>query len=166
VIVPVLLLAGGFAVFGDRNAGNADGGKTDVPAASVERTAPAYRPLVPSAEKASWTKYDGKRDLVTYTTTFSGARVTVSQQPLPAAFSKDPDALKGAADSISAKQHLDTGNGPLYVATKDDAGDQMAVYAAKDVLLFIHTDRKLDDISWRSFIELLQSKSWDEVSRT
>lgn len=125
--------------------------------AAAERTAPDFKPLVPSAAEASATTYDGKRDMLMYSSTFSGARLTVSQQPLPARFMRDPKALQAAADSLNAKQRLDTASGPIYIAT-NETNDQMALYAGKQVLLFIHTDRKLDDASWKSFIELLKEK--------
>ncbi len=129
------------------------------PVAARDRTTPDFVPLRPSAEKASTVKYDGKRNLVSYTTTFSGSRITVSQQPLPATFKKDPRALTGAADSIKATQRLDTDKGPLFIASNEEGSDQMAIYAAEKVLLFIHTDRALDDPSWKAFIELLEAKS-------
>jgi hypothetical protein len=120
------------------------------------RTKPDFKPLVPSAEQASARHFDGKRDMVTYSSTFSGARLTVSQQPLPKRFGQDPMALKSAADSIQATQRLETSSGPIYIATNKDGGDQLAVYADKTVLLFIHSDRKLDDPSWTAFVELLK----------
>lgn len=131
-------------------------------AAATVRKAPNFQPLVPSAEKASSTKYDGKRNMVSYTTDFSGSRVTVSQQGLPETFKKDPAALMKAADSIRAKQRIPTDKGELFVAS-NDTGDQMAVFADAQVLVFVHTDKKLDDISWKSFVDLLTAKSWEEL---
>lgn len=148
--------------------GGIGGGETAKTPASqttaAVRTEPAYRPLVPSAETVSATRYDGKRDLVSYTTTFSGVRITVSQQGLPAGFAKDPASLQKAADSIKATKRIETARGIVYVAEDDSAGNQMAVFAGEDVLLFIRTDTRLDEASWKSFVELLRSKSWKEVS--
>lgn len=126
-------------------------------AVAAERTEPDFKPLMPSADQANATRYDGKRNMVMYSTTFSGARLTVSQQGLPARFRQDPLSLKTTADSIQAKQRLDTASGPMYIATSE-GGDQMALYANKTVLLFIHSDRKLDDPSWIAFIELLKPR--------
>ena len=127
-------------------------------APGVAKTKADFKILTPPAVQASAPRYDSKRDLVSYTTTFSGVRLTVSQQALPATFVKDPAALLKTADSIRAKQRIDTVKGPVFVATNDQAGDQLAVYASPQLLVLIHTDRKLDDASWRSFIELLRSK--------
>ena len=124
----------------------------------VAKTKADFKILTPPAVQASAPRYDSKRDLVSYTTTFSGVRLTVSQQALPATFAKDPAALLKTADSIRAKQRIDTIKGPVFIATNDPAGDQLAVYASPQLLVLIHTDRKLDDASWRSFIELLRSK--------
>jgi hypothetical protein len=135
----------------------AEPAKTTKVTAGTERTKPTFQPLVPAAAEASATSYDGKRNMVSYTTTFSGARLTVSQQPLPPRFSTDPKALQAAVDSINAKQRIDTLRGPLFIAT-NQTNDQLAVFAGKEVLLFIHSDRKMDDASWKAFIELLKTK--------
>jgi len=148
------LLLVGF-LFVPRNAAS----DTVVPTAGAVKTQADFKVLTPATEQASAQKYDAKRDLVTYTTTFSGVRLTVSQQALPANFDKDPAAILKTADSIRAKQMIETVRGPLYIATNDEAGDQLAVYASKDLLVLIHTDRKLDDESWKSFVEQLESKS-------
>jgi hypothetical protein len=147
LILPVILMAIGFAVFGGDIAGRSKTPATK-PVAAAQKTKPAFRPLLPSAEKASATRYDGAKDLVTYTTNFSGAKLTVSQQPLPANFSKDPQSMTKAADSIQAKQRLETGKGPIYIATNAEAGDQFALYAGKQSLVFIHSASKMDDVSW------------------
>ncbi len=126
---------------------------------AAERTEPDFRPLKPSDEKSSPIKYDGKRNLVTYTTNFSGSRITVSQQALPKSFTTDSKALAKAADSINAEQRIDTDKGPVHVASNDKGNDQMALFASSEVLVFIHTDRTMEDASWKSFIELLEIKS-------
>jgi hypothetical protein len=126
------------------------------PTVAAQRTKADFEVLTPKAEQAAATKYDGKRNLATYTTTFSGVRLTVSQQPLPAHFKTDKLALKKVADSTNAKQLMDTKHGPLYVATNQEAGDQLALFAADKVLLMIHTDRAMDEASWKSFIEQLK----------
>lgn len=132
-------------------------------AATQTRTEPDYELLVPSAEQASSTKYDRDRNLVSYTTTFSGIRITVSQQRLPDTFTRDKEALAKAADSVKAEQKIDTSKGPLYVATQEEGSEQLAVYAGKGVLVFIHAASKLDPLSWKAFVEQMQSKSWDEL---
>lgn len=158
--LPALLIVGSLVFYGVQ-AGPQK--KTPTAPVATVRTQPDYKPLLPSAEKASTTKYDAKRNLVTYNTTFSGARITVSQQPLPANFANDPAALQKAADTIKATQQIDTDKGPLLVATNPDTNDQFALYAAPKVLVFIHCAGKLDDASWKAFIELLEAKSWEEL---
>jgi hypothetical protein len=132
-------------------------------AAAATRTAPDYKPLVPSAEKATASSYDSKRNMVSYNVTFSGARMTVSQQGLPANFTTDPSAIMKAADSIKATQQIETNRGMLFIATHEEAGDQLALIADKDVLIFIHADKKVEDATWKSFIDLLEAKSWEAV---
>jgi hypothetical protein len=165
VLVPLAVV--GLVIILSPNSENGSGKgvitKGSSAAAASGRTQPDYEPLVPSAEKASAPRYDAKRDLVSYTTTFSGARITVSQQELPANFSQDPKAAEKAAASIKATQRVDTVVGTVYIANNDKDQSQMALFAGKKVLLFIHVDRKLDDTSWKSFIELLRAKSWQEL---
>lgn len=134
-------------------------GPADKPVVTAERTTPDFKHLEPSAEKASEPRYDAKRNMISYTTTFSGSRITVSQQRLPAHFSKDTKALIRAAESIQAKQKLQTARGPLFIASNDKGNDQMAIIALPEVLLFIHTDRQLDEASWKSFVELLEVRN-------
>lgn len=133
--------------------------KPAIPVAGAIKTEADFKVMTPQVEQASAQKYDAKRDLVTYTTTFSGVRLTVSQQLIPAKFAKDPAALMKTADSIRATQRIDTRRGALYIATNEQAGNQLAVFTTKELLILIQTDRKLDDASWKSFIEQLQSKS-------
>jgi hypothetical protein len=162
LLVPVMILIGLFAIFGPFTK---DAKKTPAqPAVAAERTAPDYHPLLPAAEKANASAYDGKRNLVSYTTTFSGARMTVSQQPLPENFANDPAAILRAADSIKATKIVATGRGDLHIATNEIAGDQMGVFADKQVLVFIHCDKQLDDVSWKSFVEQLKAKDWKDAA--
>jgi hypothetical protein len=134
-------------------------------AAAKVRTEPNYEPLIPSDTETTTKSYDGQKNVVAYNTTFSEARVTVSQQPLPANFPNDPSALLRAADSINAKKRVDTIKGPIFIATSDIDKSQMGLFASKTVLVFIHTDKTLDDVSWKSFIELLTQKSWQDLNK-
>lgn len=68
-----------------------------------------------------------------------------------------------AADSIKATQQVETNKGLLYVATNEESGGQLALIAGKTVLVFVSTDKKLDNATWMSFINLLESKSWESV---
>ncbi|HEX8226778.1 MAG TPA: hypothetical protein VF572_02825 [Candidatus Saccharimonadales bacterium] len=156
VVLPLAVIATAvvfaFAVQSDETA-------NDVPqAAASARTHAEFKLLTPKVEQASTVRYDAKRDLATYTTTFSSARLTISQQQLPATFNRDPTALQKTAENIRAKQRIDTKRGPLYVATNEDGKNQLGLFADKDVLLMVHSDKTLDEISWKSFIEVLEAK--------
>jgi hypothetical protein len=133
-------------------------------AEAAVRTTPDYQPLLPSDDTLTSKNYDGKRNMVSYTTTFSGARVTVSEQALPKNFTNDPAALLRSADSINAKHRVDSARGAVFVATNDVAGDQIAIFADKEVLGFIHTDHKMDDTFWKSFVEQMKSVDWQNVN--
>lgn len=143
--------------------GKTDTKKPTATAAAATRTAPDYQPLVPATEKATETSYDGKRDMVAYNANFSGARLIVSQQSLPESFTKDPSAIMKAADSIKATQQIETAKGLLYVATNEDAGYQLAIIADRSVLIFIQSNQKLNEVTWKAFIDQLQAKTWEKV---
>lgn len=135
-------------------------------AAVAVRTEPNYDPLVPSDVETTSKSYDGQKNVVAYDTTFSEARLTVSEQALPANFTTDPTAILRAADSINAKQKIDTVKGTIFIATSDTDKSQMGLFASKTVLVFIHTDKTLDDVSWKSFVELLTQKSWQDFNKS
>lgn len=153
-----LLLKGGqyaLAEFGDK------GSSGPASSEAATRTEANFTPLIPSDNSTAAgiePRYDGKRNLVTYTVTFSGVRLTVSQQPLPENFATDKNALLRAAESIKAKQKFDTAKGPVYVASNEDSKDQLAVFAGADVLVFFHAAGTLGEPSWKAFVEQLEAK--------
>jgi hypothetical protein len=157
-VIPIIVAVLGIALFTDIGRGSDN---PAVPEASALRTEPSFLPLLPAAEESSATHYDAKRNLVSYTTSFSGSRITVSQQPIPENFKGDSNALSKAAEKISATQRVDTDRGPVYMYTNDKNGEQLAVHAGEGVLLFIRTDTALNESAWKSFIEQLQPKDWN-----
>lgn len=161
VLAPLLLVVICLGIFIVR--GQPHSGQAATAAAAETRTKPSYTPLVPASAQANTTQYDGKRNMVSYTTSFSTTHITVSQQALPATFAADGSALKRAADSMNATSRIDTNRGPAYVGTNEPAGDQLAIFAADTVLVLMHSDQKMDNASWKSFIGQLESKSWDAV---
>lgn len=158
LLVPVAGMAVALCLVVVLQSGSDGPAKSEASAKASARTEASFSVLTPKAEQASAIKYDGKRDLATYTTNFSGVGLTVSQQPLPKNFAKDPSAALRMAESIKAKQQLDTAKGKLYIATNEEAGDQFALFASTRVLVLLHADGKLDDASWKSFVELLVEK--------
>lgn len=162
LLLPIVILVAVFVVFGKSDDAGLNGTSGSVSA--IERSEPDFLPLTPKAEEASTKRYDSKKNLVSYTTSFSGTRITVSQQALPSNFTKDPKALDKAAVNIGASQRIETDRGPVIVGSDAESGEQLAVYAGENVLLFLHTDTNLDPAAWKSFIELLEARSWEELS--
>jgi hypothetical protein len=159
LLVPVALLIGGaLSVYQLNNKSASD---TAAAAVNDYLAEPNYDPLIPSAAEASTQRFDGKRNLVSYTTTFSGTRITISQQKLPSSFTKDPNSLTKAAEKIRANQRIDTDKGPVYVGTDEKGNEQLAVYTGDNVLLFLHTDTVLAPPSWKAFIEQLSPRPWN-----
>lgn len=166
VIALVCLAGGGYFVKTNHDAKLQAANNKNTSHTAV-RTAPTYAPLIPTSADTKSTSFDGQRNLVSYDTTFSDARITVSEQALPGNFLTDPTAIMRAADSLNAQQRVQTAKGTVYIANSTVDKSQMGLFAdtGAKVLLFIHTDKQLDDASWKSFIELMQTKSWADVSK-
>lgn len=133
-------------------------GKTEVKGTTTEKS-PAFKPLV-SNQKTDADNlkqaYDPQRKLVSYNDAFSGAKFTVSQQPLPQKLKDSPAEILKAADTIQAKEHIETALGTLYIGTDEQAGVQRTMLVRKDLLVFIQSSKKLDNDTWKYYVETLR----------
>jgi hypothetical protein len=135
--------------------------KPSVQGASTE-TAPTYKPAVPEEKKEvitadpSKSAYDAQRKLYAYKDQFMGAQLTVSQQPLPEAFKKNPADVVKAADSINAKEKFETAFGPAYKGYDEKAATERVVFVYRDLLMFVQSNKKFDSDTWKIYIEGLR----------
>jgi hypothetical protein len=124
----------------------------------------AFVPLIPldgagdnTSAKTDY-KYDTEKQVLGYSTQFAAASITVSQQQLPEKFQDDGELAK-LAQSMSAGTPIETQNGSAYIATNQKANTQTAVFATKEVLVFLHSNRRIDTEDWRLFINQLNPES-------
>jgi hypothetical protein len=129
---------------------------------AVVETKPSYQPLAPkdkqnlASNDPSISSYDPQRRLYSYNDIFLGARLTVSQQPIPESFKKDQSQIRKAADSIYAKEKIETALGPAYIGFDQKTNIQRTMLVYKDLLVFIQTDKKLDNDALKTYIETLR----------
>lgn len=100
-------------------------------------------------------RYDQEKKVLGYTTDYNGAHMTVSQQALPDQLKNNPGQLEGIARSVSANVPIETQKGRAYIATNDKTKEQIAVFATKEVLVFLRSNKTLDNDEWIFYINQL-----------
>jgi len=119
-----------------------------------------FTPLVPldaaseNSEARTSYKYDAEKQVLGYSTQVTNATITVSQQQLPAQF-QTPAELAKLAQSINASDSIETQNGTAYIATDPKTNYQTALFATKEVLVFLRSNQRVDAEDWRVFINQL-----------
>jgi hypothetical protein len=63
------------------------------------------------------------------------------------------------AGSVNANTPLETQKGTAYIATDEETKAQIAVFATDNVLVFIRTDKQLDEDEWKFYINQLNPSS-------
>jgi hypothetical protein len=82
--------------------------------------------------------------------------ISVSQQPLPDSFKKDPDAsVAEFAKQNSYSQKLKAGDVTAYVGT-NAKGPQSVVFTKDNLLIFIKSQDKISDKAWIRYISALK----------
>lgn len=140
---------------------NKNNDKPAVQGASTEKS-PTYKPVYPEDKKDSIASdsaksaYDPQRKLYAYKDIYLGAQLTISQQPLPEAFKKNPADIVKAADSINAKEKFETAFGTAYKGYDEKTAVERVVFAYRDLLVFIQSNKKFDADTWKLYIESLR----------
>lgn len=158
-LVGVIVVFGGFRLIVGRNQ-TPDSAK---PETAQEQAEAAFNPLIPLANLKDAAgeqtkpefKYDSEKKVLAYVTKYNTASLTISQQVVPDKFKTDPAQLFSLAQSMSATKTLETQKGAAYVATDEKTNAQTAVFVTDEVLVFLKTDKKLDDDEWKFYINQL-----------
>lgn len=129
----------------------------------VEDQSASFDPLVPIDRSASENGepeyvFDNQRKVLGYSTEYNGAVITINQQALPEKFKTNPGELEYVAKSFQATEAIDTQKGKAFIATDPKNGSQRAVFAYKEVLVFVHANKKLDSEEWKYYINQLTPK--------
>ncbi len=130
----------------------------------------SFTPLVPKSKvdkqvnSENGFNYDKTRRTLNYQDTWAEAKLTISQQALPAKFKSDPASFKTLATNFNATQKLDTKKGDAYTTeskTTETTGnstvstEQIALLKTDKLLVFIRSDRKMENAVWEDYINLL-----------
>lgn len=136
------------------------------PTNPVEQAEAKFTPLVPLKNLADLDgkkskpefRYDEEKKTLAYVMTFNGANLLVSQQALPEQLEINPGQLEGIARSINANVPIDTQKGKAYLGTDEETKTQVAVFATKEVLVFMRSNIKLSNDIWEFYINQLSPR--------
>jgi hypothetical protein len=157
----VLVFVGGFGL--KAFSGKDTAPEKSEPQSAQQKAEAAFTPLVPldnltdAAGKQSKPefRYDQQKKVLGFVTNYNGTELTISQQGVPDKFKSNPTGLLSLAQSINANQLLQTQKGTAYIGTDPKTNAQTAVFATKEVLVFIRTEKKLDEEEWKFYINQL-----------
>jgi hypothetical protein len=138
-------------------------GVAQKPTSAKEQAKAAFNPLVPLDNLADATgkqaqpefRYDAEKKVLGYATEYNDTHLTISQQAVPEKFKSNPAELMSVASSIKAETRLETQKGTAFLAKDPKSGAQTAVFATKEVLVFIRSDKELDGDEWQFYINQL-----------
>lgn len=124
--------------------------------------APTYTALLPVQKSISdlggWTRVSppDKDPVFAYRDTIDGTAVTVSQQQLPASFKGDTaNQVADIAKKFNATSQLDINGTTVYIGTSAK-GPQSAIFAKRDLLILIKSQKTMSDAAWSTYITSLQ----------
>jgi hypothetical protein len=105
-------------------------------------------------------KYDAKDKLLTYTATYAGTKLTVSEQPTPDQFVDIPAVYTKLTDGLNNYLSFDANIGTVHLTLpKELAGKQAAVVNTKGTLMFVKPDTNLSDDQWRKFFNAVSARN-------
>lgn len=119
---------------------------------------PDFNTLKPTTtdNKATEARYDTTKKVASYNDVLKDVPITVSQQPLPEKFIKDPTGeVASLAKEINANDKISTSDATAYAGVSIK-GPQTVVFTKNDLLVFIIADKKIDQLAWADYIEKLQ----------
>lgn len=101
-------------------------------------------------------RFDPEKQVVNFVDSIGGIDITISQQPLPEDFKDDTDAkVKKLAEGFSATKTIATANPTAYIGTSAK-GPQTVIFAKNDLLVFMQSSKKIDDVDWASYVTNLK----------
>lgn len=121
----------------------------------TEEAKPDFAIMRPTTEdnQATTPKFDATKKVVSYNDILADVPITVSQQPLPTAFTTDPTGqVEKLAKQINANDKISTSDTTAYAGISIK-GPQTVVFTKNDLLVFIIANKKIDTIDWIKYIE-------------
>ena len=159
IIVTAVLLIGVHNVFMN------DGSKINTSASKRQALVhgnPGYTTVLPAGKTINdlggWVRVSpqDRNPVYAYTDNVGGARVDVSEQPLPESFQSNlAVSLARLADSFDANGTLTAGGGTVYIGTSAK-GPQSLILNKDNLLILIKSTSPLADKKWTAYIDSLQ----------
>jgi hypothetical protein len=115
---------------------------------------PASKPNLAAAGQQA--AFDGSKDTYSYVDNFNGTQLTVSQQPLPAAFKTPQQAVTAIAKSLGALTPIITNSGTAYMNTDSRSNYQTIVYSTGGLLIFIQSPFTHAVSDWTNYLNGLK----------
>jgi hypothetical protein len=124
-------------------------------------TLPSFQTVLPGTksinELGGWERISPpeKEPVFAYVDSIGDVPVSISQQPLPAAFRNDTDGqVAELAKKFNATTKIDAGGTKVYVGTSAK-GPQSAILTKNGVLILIKSQSKIDDAAWAEYVKSL-----------
>jgi len=119
---------------------------------------PGYPTALPSGKTAEklggWQRVSppSSAPVYAFADTVSGVSVSVSEQPLPDSFITDTDSkVAELAKQYNATDKLNASGTTVYIGTSSK-GPQSVIFAKKNLLILIKSEKKIDDSIWLAYI--------------
>lgn len=136
--------------------------QTDATLTNIGVAEPEFVTITPNhksiSELGGWTKIspDGAAPVYTYIDRIDGININVSEQSLPEDFKTDTEQkVKNLATSFNASQKITTNEKSIYIGQSRD-GAQSIIFSKNNLLVFIKTDKKINNSSIVSYINSLE----------
>lgn len=129
-------------------------------AGTSKQVKPSYDPATPAGKDDSsiGLKYDPAKKVASYQDKIGLVEVTVSQQPLPDKFKKNPQSeLKKLAESFAATTEIELDNGEKAYMGTSAKGPQTAIATYNDLLIFIIAQKEVTNTQWADYISALET---------
>jgi len=136
------------------------GGKKSSTVLTSQSQAPEFSTISPGGDikstESGQIAYDPGKKVASFTDKIEGVAVTVSQQALPEKFASDrAGELEKFAHEIYANEKLEIGDTTAYIGVSSK-GPQTVVLIKNDLLLFISTESKVQNLALFDYIDSLR----------
>lgn len=123
---------------------------------------PLYATILPAGKTikqlGGWNRVSpqGSTPVYSYTDMLESVMISVSQQPLPETFKREPELQTSKlAESYSATTKLDANGTTVYIGTSA-SGPQSVIFTKQNLLVLIKSQSKINEKVWTVYVQTLQ----------
>ena len=128
----------------------------------LTQSSPNFETLLPVnktiATLGGWNRVSppDKTPVYSYTDKVDSTLISVSQQPLPESFKKEPELQTSKlAESYNATTKFDASGTTVYLGNSA-AGPQSIIFTKNNLLILIKSQNKINEKAWISYIQALR----------